>query len=673
MENHEIKQQILQLRKKIENWNHEYFDLQNPSVDDLIYDEELKKLKILENKYYFLFSLEELNSSPTQQIGAQTSTKFNKVYHSSPMLSLNKAYDIEELEKWVKKANLVGEDNFYVEPKIDGLSIALIYKKGKLSSALTRGDGLQGEDILHNALRIANKFIPKQINYQQDLEVRGEIFISNQDFQILQQNSNSSSLANPRNAASGLLRRIEKTSKNSKINDFDYLSCFIYNLVNPQLHKIKNIKESYLFLEKLGFHLNPLSSLAKGLTNIVKQIGKIEKLRPQLEYNIDGVVIKVNDYEIYEQLGRTSKFPHGAIAFKFEDQIVQTKLLDIFATVGRTGKITYNAKLEPINLLGTTVSAAILPNYKYIENLKIAINSDVLVKKSGEIIPQIIASVQDHQATNFQKISHCPSCNFELVDSPSGIDQFCQNFACPAIQLKKIAHFCSKSAFNIASLAEKRIQTLIDTNLIKNSCDIFFLKDNLDEMHSRFAKEKVKLKAKSITNFLNEIELSKKNDFYRFIFALGIKNIGLKAAKAIAKYVGDVEQLINFDFAQLENDYDFGPIMVQSLLEFFANSNNQELLNCFKKVDFAFKPTQKDFPVWASFAITGKLSKSRDQFEKIIVESGAQFDSNLNKKTTYLLAGESSGSKIEKAKAYNINIINEEQFWDLIEKQKLKK
>ncbi|WP_434337214.1 helix-hairpin-helix domain-containing protein [Mesomycoplasma conjunctivae] len=635
MENHEIKQQILQLRKKIENWNHEYFDLQNPSVDDLIYDEELKRLKNLENKYYFLFSLEELNSSPTQQIGAQTSTKFNKVYHSSPMLSLNKAYDIEELEKWVKKANLAGEDNFYVEPKIDGLSISLIYKKGKLSSALTRGDGLQGEDILHNALRIANKFIPKQINYQQDLEVRGEIFISNQDFQILQQNSNSSSLANPRNAASGLLRRIEKTSKNSKINDFDYLSCFIYNLVNPQLHKIKNIKESYLFLEKLGFHLN--------------------------------------DYEIYEQLGRTSKFPHGAIAFKFEDQIVQTKLLDIFATVGRTGKITYNAKLEPINLLGTTVSAAILPNYKYIENLKIAINSDVLVKKSGEIIPQIIASVQDHQATNFQKISHCPSCNFELVDSPSGIDQFCQNFACPAIQLKKIAHFCSKSAFNIASLAEKRIQTLIDTNLIKNSCDIFFLKDNLDEMHSRFAKEKVKLKAKSITNFLNEIELSKKNDFYRFIFALGIKNIGLKAAKAIAKYVGDVEQLINFNFAQLENDYDFGPIMVQSLLEFFANSNNQELLNCFKKVDFAFKPTQKDFPVWASFAITGKLSKSRDQFEKIIVESGAQFDSNLNKKTTYLLAGESSGSKIEKAKAYNINIINEEQFWDLIEKQKLKK
>lgn len=676
--NEQIKKQILDLQKQIIKWNKEYFEDQNPSVDDLVYDKELKKLIDLENKYYFLFSLDELNNSPTKLVATSLNSQFKKVKHSKPMLSLDKAYDFSELEKWINKAQniLEKEAHCYVEPKIDGLSIALLYKNGKLIQALTRGDGVSGEDITENATKILDKFIPKQIDYSKELEVRGEVFLSKTGFEILKEQNPNITFANARNAASGILRRLSKTMSGKVKNqeDFLLLQCFIYTVVSPEKHNLKTVSESFSFLKKLGFYTNNISKKAKNITQAFGFIKELSKQRHELDYNIDGVVLKIDDFSIYEQLGQTSKFPHSAIAYKFEDQIVETELLDIFVTVGRTGKITYNAKLVPIQLNGTTVSAAILPNYPFIEKLKICINSKVKVKKAGEIIPQIIGSVDEHLVTNFAKVTTCPKCKNLLQESSTGIDQFCVNENCPAIVLKKLVHFCSKQAMNIATLAENRLNSLFETGLVKNSCDIFFLEQKMQEMHRIFAKHKIKLQAKSVTKFLNEITNAKKTDFYRLIFALGIKNVGLTASKSLTQYANSLTELRNLDFSKLIDHYDFGPVIIESLQNFFINPKNQDFLNCLETINFEFSTlTKKSEPAWASFSITGKLSKTRDEFIQIIEQAGAEFHSNPTKKTTYLLAGLEAGSKVEKAIKNNTIVLDEESFWELISQKKLAK
>lgn len=667
----QIKKKILDLQNQIKQWNKEYFEDQNPSVDDLVYDNELKKLEQLENKYYFLFSLEELNNSPTKLVTTSLNSQFKKIRHSKPMLSLAKAYDFSELKKWNSKAeNLLGkEPECFVEPKIDGLSIALLYKNGQLVQALTRGDGVSGEDITDNANKISDKFIPKHINYLEDFEVRGEVFLSKSGFEILKEQNSNIAFANARNAASGILRRLNKTvsGKVKNQNDFLLLQCFIYTVIHPETHNLKTVDQANLFLKNLGFYTNESSKKAKNIEQAFNYIQTLNSKREDLDYNIDGVVLKVNDFSIYEQLGQTSKFPHSAIAYKFEDLIAETQLLDIFVTVGRTGKITYNAKLVPVELNGTTVSAAILPNYPFIEKLKICINSKVKVKKAGEIIPQIIGSVDDFPKTNFSKVINCPKCNSLLQDSSTGIDQFCINPNCPAIILKKLVHFCSKQAMNIATLAESRLNSLVETKLIKNSCDIFLLEHKMEEMYKVFAKHKVKLQGKSITKFLNEIANAKKTDFYRLIFALGIKHVGLTASKSLAQYANSLSELRALDFSKLINHYDFGPVIIESLQEFFTNESNQEFLNCFETIDFQFSNSiKKDKPAWASFSITGKLSKRRDEFVQIIEQAGAEFHSSPTKKTTYLLAGLDAGSKVEKAIKNNTIVLDEDAFWELI-------
>ncbi|MXR56074.1 DNA ligase (NAD(+)) LigA [Mycoplasma flocculare] len=683
--NSKIRAKIFELRKKIENWNHCYYQLQDPVVDDLIYDKELKKLIALEQKYYYLFNLEELNSSPSQQVGAKITSKFEKIKHSSPMLSLNKAYTNSELEKWVQKATQILENvTFFVEPKIDGISISLFYKNGKLVQALTRGDGMFGENVLINVLKISDKFIPKKISYFDDLEIRGEIYINNSLFSKLQLESKM--FKNPRNAASGILRRYKK-AKNKNINlaenetDFNYLSACFYGLMYPEKHKINSQSEAIEFLKKLNFPVNNFQKQRNNLSEVLAFINQIKKKRNALDYNIDGVVIKINEFSIYDELGATVKFPHSAIAFKFEDDIAKTILLDIFPTVGRTGKITYNAKIRPTILAGTLVSSAVLPNYSYIKNLKLNLNSEVYVKKAGEIIPQIIGSVNDHQETNFSITENCPKCNSKLEYSDSGLDQFCLNRFCPEIILQKIVHFCSKEALNIETLAKKRIKILLEKKLISNICDIFYLKEKLELIHSEFKNKKSSdnikenspsLQIRSIMKLLNEIEKAKNIDFYRLIFGLGIKNVGLKAAKILSKYVKNISELQNLDFSSLNNQQDFGPVIIESLNNYFKNSVNLQLLNCLEKINFNFNETLILDPTnaWASFAISGKLSKSRGEFIKIIEKSGAIFHNSISKKTKFLLLGEDSGSKIEKAKKIGVKIINESQFLELIKQRK---
>ncbi|MFU0909415.1 NAD-dependent DNA ligase LigA [Mesomycoplasma ovipneumoniae] len=673
--NSKIRNEILELRKQIEIWNHHYYQLQNPLVDDLIYDKKLRELINLEQKYYYLFSLDELNSSPSQQVGSKITSKFAKIKHSVPMLSLNKAHTKSELEKWAQKAVVILENvTFFVEPKIDGISLSLIYKNGQLIQALTRGDGVFGEDVLVNVLKIKDEFIPKTIDYFVDLEIRGEIYIDNSAFESLQTETNV--FKNPRNAASGILRRYKKNQKDSASEDFSFLSGFFYTLVEPEKHKIFRQSEAIAFLKKLGFKTNDFQKECKNLNDVFEFIGQIKQKREQLNYNIDGVVIKINEFLLYDQLGFTSKFPHSIIAFKFEDDIAKTKLLEIFPTIGRTGKVTYNAKIEPVNLGGSLISSAVLPNYSYIENLKLNLMSDVFVKKAGEIIPQIIGSVENHEKTNFLIAKNCPKCQSELVFSESGIDQFCQNKNCPGIILQKIVHFSSKAALNIETLAEKRIQTLLDKKIISNICDIFDLKNNLEKIYSEFKpselnsenKRAPSLQIKSIIKLLNEVEKAKNIDFHRLIFGLGIKNVGIKAAKILARYAKNISELRKLDFEILKNQNDFGPVIISSLTEYFNNPENQKLLDCLEKVNFNFKnPTiSPSLMGWTSFAISGKLSKPRHEFVKIIEQTGAYFHTSITKQTVYLVTGESTGSKIEKAIKLGVKRISEEEFWELI-------
>ncbi|WP_044285597.1 NAD-dependent DNA ligase LigA [Mesomycoplasma ovipneumoniae] len=673
--NSKIRNEILELRKQIEIWNHHYYQLQNPLVDDLIYDKKLRELINLEQKYYYLFTLDELNSSPSQQVGSKITSKFAKIKHSVPMLSLNKAHTKSELEKWAQKAVVILENvTFFVEPKIDGISLSLIYKNGQLIQALTRGDGVFGEDVLVNVLKIKDEFIPKTIDYFDDLEIRGEIYIDNSAFESLQTETNV--FKNPRNAASGILRRYKKNQKDSNSDDFSFLSGFFYTLVEPEKHKIFRQSEAIAFLKKLGFKTNDFQKECKNLNDVFDFIGQIKQKREQLNYNIDGVVIKINEFLLYDQLGFTSKFPHSIIAFKFEDDVAKTKLLEIFPTIGRTGKVTYNAKIEPVNLGGSLISSAVLPNYSYIENLKLNLMSDVFVKKAGEIIPQIIGSVENHEKTNFLIAKNCPKCQSELVFSESGIDQFCQNKNCPGIILQKIVHFSSKPALNIETLAEKRIQTLLDKKIISNICDIFDLKNNLEKIYSEFKpsqlnsenKRAPSLQIKSIIKLLNEVEKAKNIDFHRLIFGLGIKNVGIKAAKILARYAKNISELRKLDFEILKNQNDFGPVIISSLTEYFNNEENQKLLDCLENVNFNFKnPTISPSSIgWTSFAISGKLSKPRHEFVKIIEQTGAYFHTSITKQTAYLVTGESTGSKIEKAIKLGVKRISEEEFWDLI-------
>ncbi|QJB71475.1 NAD-dependent DNA ligase LigA [Mycoplasma sp. 1654_15] len=661
-EEKEAKKQIEELRQKLHLWNHHYFDLDNPIVDDLVYDQELNKLKKLEKKYFYLFTIEENNASPTQIVGAKTDERFQKIKHSQPMLSLNKAYTFEELEKFAQKALKIYQNtSFYVEPKIDGISISLHYKQGKFTQALTRGDGTTGEDVSHNIENIDQKYVPKQINYLKDIEIRGEVFLDLQSFKNMnleQEKIQKPLFLNPRNAAAGTLRRLD-----SKTNKLANLKVFVYQVVQPQEHNLDTVADSIKFLQTLGFNTNNLGKHKENIHQSYRLIQEIQEKENKLDYEIDGVVVKVNEFKLYEELGTTSKFPHSAIAFKFSDKVVQTKLKDIFATVGRTGKITYNAVLEPVLLQGSTISAATLHNYNYIKDLAINTNSMVYIKKAGEIIPQVIQSVEKFEKTNFEKITNCPECHSDLIDSETGIDQFCVNPNCLGIQLRKIIHFCSKEGLDIKDLGEKKIELFWEQNLIRSIPDIFRLATKIEEIS--------KLKSfqqKSILKLINAIEKAKHTTLDKLIFALGIKHIGQKTAKMLAQKVDNLEQLKTFNFDTFLEDKDIGEKTVESLKNYFKNEANLQIINELIQVNFEIikEETHSNILENLSFVITGTLSRPRSQIESIILQNKGKVSSSVSKNTSYLILGENGGSKEEKARSLGVKILSEKEFFDLL-------
>ncbi|TPE57414.1 NAD-dependent DNA ligase LigA [[Mycoplasma] falconis] len=657
-----IKEEILQIQKQISEWDHHYYDLDNPLVSDEIYDITFNKLKNLEQTYSYLFSYEELKNSPTQKINANSLEIFSKVKHDKPMLSLNKAYTIEEIEKFIDNIKKITLNySFWIEPKIDGLSVSIKYKNGLLYQATTRGDGSVGEDVTQNVLQIAS--IPKQIDYFKDLEVRGEIYLSISNFKKLNESLlalNKPAMANPRNAAAGTLRQLDANIVKER-----NLSAFLYYVVDPLQHNIETMQQQFDFLNKLGFQTTLESEHITSIEAIKEYINTFKDIKQKLDYETDGIVIKLNEVKYYDELGYTAKFPHSAIAFKYEPDTAITTLKDIFITIGRTGLVTYNASLEPVELSGSLVSFATLNNFQYITDLQINKNDLVYIKKAGEIIPCVIglaSKISDLKP--FEKIKLCPYCKSNLQDNETGLEQYCLNENCPEIKRRKLVHFVSKDAMDINTLGDKNIELLINNNLLTSVIDLYKLKDKKEQLSNL-----ERMGEKSVNKIIDNIEKSKFNSLDRLIFALSIKLIGAKVAKFVASKVLNLKSFLTYDFMALTEYHEIGEKIATSLQNWVNQEENQKLINDLIEIGLDLKYQTEEINNKLnnnSLVITGILSKPRSYFEKLIIANGGITLNSISKKTNYLLVGQDAGSKLDKAKKLNVKIINENEFYELI-------
>lgn len=660
--NNNIKLEIKQLKNQIKQWNYEYHVLDNPTVSDEIYDSAYQRLVNLEKQYPQFNS----NDSPTKTVGNKPTNNLTKITHQQPMLSLGNAFNYQDLLKFdqqIKKTLVTTTVEYICELKIDGLSISLIYDQGQLKTAATRGDGIAGEDITNNILTIKN--IPKTIPLTSNLEVRGEIYLSKDEFNKINERQKQQNLplfANPRNAAAGTIRQLDINIVNSR-----KLDTFIYYYINATNDNIKTHQQALLALQKYGFKINEQWQLCKNIEAVWTYIQKKEKLRNTLPYEIDGIVIKVNDLTTYDILGRTSKAPKWAIAYKFPAITSVTKLLDIFPTVGRTGKITYNARLQPVIMAGTTITFATLHNSDYITNRDLRINDLVSVKKAGDIIPEVIGPIiTDRQKNNiiFKKATHCPVCKTKLKQVPPEVDQFCINIDCPARILKSLMHFCSRNAMDIIGLNEKILLRFLDLKWIKTISDIYNLVNLRTEILSlpRFGE-------KSFNNLINSIIQSKQNSLERLLFGLGINHVGQKTAIVLAKKYLTLNNLMKATFDDLAATNEIGPIIASSIINYFTNTINQQLIIHLKQFSLNFNYLNKNQSQVLSgktFVLTGTLTKSRNQFIEILNNYGATITNTISKNTTYLVVGENPGNKLTQASKLNVKIINEEQLENLL-------
>lgn len=662
-----IKQEIDDLVNKIKQWNYEYYILDQPSVSDNVYDQHYRKLVELEKAYPQF----QKNDSPTKTVGATiTDSSLRKITHQIPMLSLANAFNQNDLIKFdqqIKKITGQENINYVCELKIDGLSITATYQDGKLKLAATRGDGTLGEDITENLKEI--KTIPVELTDcpVKDLEVRGEVFLSKADFQALNQEQKQLNLplfANPRNAAAGTLRQLDKTIV-AKRN----LDAFLYYYVDALKDGIKTHSEALKQLTKYHFNVNQEWKLCHNITEVEKYITQYQAKRNNLPYEIDGIVIKVDDLSLYQILGNTNKAPRWAIAYKFPAITTTTRLLEIFPTVGRTGRITYNAKLQPVLLSGSKISYATLHNGDYIIDKDLRVGDLVEIKKAGDIIPEVIKAIVSERkkdAPKFVKATNCPKCHSVLEQVDDEVDQYCVNTNCPARILKSLIHFCSRNAMNITGLKEKNLARFLNLGWIADVADIYQLVNYRQKIISL-----EKFGEKSFNNLVNMIIKSKSNSLERLLFALGIRHVGEKNAEILAANFKTLDKLMTASHEELAAIDDVGPTIATSVVDYFANQDNQNLIKKLAgfKVNFTYIGQEKQqAQVFANmtFVITGTLSRSRDYFADLLKSYGANVTNTISKNTDYLLVGAEPGSKLEKARELNIKIINETELFLLL-------
>ncbi|WFQ94131.1 NAD-dependent DNA ligase LigA [Mycoplasma feriruminatoris] len=667
MSKDQVLLRINQLKEQLNLWSKQYYVDDNPTVDDTEYDLALKELISLENLYPEFITLD----SPSQKVGGMVSEKFEKVSHKTPMLSLGNVFSFEEFLDFntqVSKVSNTLNNEYVAELKIDGLSISLVYENGSLITAATRGNGIVGEDVTINVKTI--KSIPLQISKKERVEVRGEVFLSKAEFEKINQKrllNNEDLFANPRNAAAGTLRQLD-----SKIVANRNLDAFLYYYISDDSNNLSQY-ESILKLNQLGFKTNKETKLCKNLDEVQAYINKYTDLKNDLDYQIDGIVFKINDKSLQNSLGFTSKIPKWAIAYKFPAEIKQTKLLDIFATVGRTGKITYNAKLEPVSLMGATISAATLNNAEYIKTKDLRINSVVKIKKAGDVIPEVIEAIKDDKFYELEKFKpdlYCPNCHSLLEKNEDEVDQFCINSNCSMKILRALQHFSSREAMNIVSLGDRSLEILFNLNIIKTISDIYRLEDHKEQI-----LEIENFGLKSYLNLIDSINQSKNNSFEKVLFGLGIRHIGSKTAKILAKQYQNIDNLMNASYDELVQINSIGSSLALSIIDWFKIPDNINLINELKSFNVNFKYLGVKINLDSiiankSFVITGTLSRPREEFKTLIENNAGKVIGSISKKTDYLLAGDNVGSKLEKAKKLGVKIIDEQHFFDLLESMK---
>lgn len=663
MEKNKAKEEILKLRKQLEIWANKYYDEDNPEVSDYEYDMTMNKLKALEKEFPDLVTKDSL----TQKVGGHVKEGFEKVEHEVPLQSLQDIFSFGELEEFkervykaAKENNLKEDDvKFVVETKIDGLSAALEYRDGKFVRGATRGNGLVGEDVTENLKTI--KTIPKELPEPINIIVRGEVFIGKKEFQKMNEErelNEEKTFANARNAAAGSLRQLD-----TKITKKRPLDIYIFNVQKIEGKEFNSHFEELNYLKKLGFNVNPVLIPCNNIPEAIDAINKIGEEREELTFGIDGAVIKVDDLKLREKMGTTSKVPRWAIAYKYPPEKKETKLKDIICQVGRTGAITPMAILEPVKVAGSTISKTTLHNEDFIKERDIRIGDTIVVQKAGDVIPEILEVKKKKRAGTekvFEMPKVCPVCGAPVVREEGEAVSRCIGIECPAKLVRNIIHFVSRDCMNIDGLGDKIIEQLINKNLISNIADIYFLKfediATLKKNGQKFTQ-----------NLIDAINNSKNNDLYRLIAALGIRHIGTKAAKTLAKKYKTMDSLMNASLESLAMTDDIGEISANSIYEFFRQDQTIDLINRLKEAKVNMEALESEdidnrFE-GKTFVLTGTLEKfTRKEASDLIEKHGGKTSGSVSKKTDYVLAGEDAGSKLTKAQSLGVEIITEEQF-----------
>lgn len=655
-----IKEKIENLRKTLTYHSNRYYNDDAPEIEDYEYDMMMRELKALEEEYPQFDSAD----SPTKRVGGKADNSFESVVHTVRMESLQDAFSRDEIYDFEKRVlDAVSAPKYSVEPKIDGLSVSLEYENGVFVRGSTRGDGNVGEDVSGNLRVIRN--IPLKLNKEIPyIEVRGEVYMPKKSFERVvdrQLINGETPFKNPRNAAAGSLRQ-----KDSEVTKTRGLDIFVFNVQRIEGVELTSHKESLDFLKALGFNTVPGYTLVDSIDAALAEIDKIGESRGSLEYDIDGAVIKVDDFAMRDILGSTAKFPKWAVAFKYPPEEKQTKLLDIEIAVGRTGVLTPTAVLEPVHLAGTTVSRATLHNQDFINEKGISIGDIVTVRKAGDIIPEVLCVNVHHGEDIYKYPTHCPSCGSEVIREEGEAAIRCINPDCPAQLLRNLIHFCSRDAMDIEGLGPAIIETFVENKLIEKTEDIYNL------TFERIADKKLEgFKEKSINNIINSIEKSKDNDLGKLIFALGIRHIGAKAGKLLADSFKTMDAVMQASEAEISEIDGFGDVMAASVAEFFSNPESVQLVKSLEAsgVNMKSKTVIKDNRFENQvFVLTGTLpTLKRAEASKMIESFGGKTSSSVSKKTSFVLAGEEAGSKLDKANKLGIEIISEEDFLKMIE------
>ena len=651
----EAKKKAAQLTKIIRHHNELYYNQDAPEIEDFEYDALMRELKELEKEFPELVTPD----SPTQKVGGAALSLFSPVVHTVKMESLQDVFSTQELREFGDKIDK-SKTVFSVEPKIDGLSVSLEYDEGRFVRGSTRGDGNTGEDVTANLLQIES--IPKSIDFDGVLEVRGEVYMPKKSFLNLvkrQELLGEPTAKNPRNAAAGSLRQ-----KNSAVTASRGLDIFVFNVQHIEGRQFNSHIETLDFLKSLGFNVLPFYTKCNTIDEAIAEIDRIGENRGEFEFDIDGAVIKVDNLSYRQELGSTAKYPRWAVAFKYLPEEKETVLKRIEINVGRTGALTPTAEFEPIQLAGTTVSRAVLHNEDFINEKQIGIGDTIVVRKAGEIIPEVL-SVSRHceNSVVFKMPTHFPSCGAPVFREEGEAVIRCTNADCPAQLLRNLIHFTSRDAMDIEGLGPAVLEQLVNAGLVSNIVDLYTL-----DFESVMQLERIG--EKSTQNMFDAIEKSKSNDLSRLITALGIRHIGTKAAKLLADRFGDIDAVMNADRNALESIDGFGSILANSTADYFAVDENRNLIARLKELGVNTKTTKTavgDRFSGMTFVLTGTLpTYTRSAASEIIESFGGKVSGSVSKKTTFVLAGEEAGSKLDKANALGVRVIDEQEFKEMI-------